>query len=186
MSRTSESMDPQAQAFLDAIASTNAPGWETLHPEESRKRFAEMHSLFGEGPELASVKQLRTQRGVDLRCYRPSHEDHLPCVVFYHGGGWVIGDLETHDTLCRILCAQAEVLVISVAYRRAPEHPYPIPLDDCCDALTYCVEHASELGLDLGRRRGESGSCHSLEDAKKPARLHSFPMAALSGYPSVF
>ena len=151
MSRTSESMDPQAQAFLDAIASTNAPGWETLHPEESRKRFAEMHSLFGEGPKLASVKQLRTQRGVDLRCYRPSHEDHLPCVVFYHGGGWVIGDLETHDTLCRILCAQAGVLVISVAYRRAPEHPYPIPLDDCCDALTYCVEHASELGLDLGR-----------------------------------
>ena len=49
MSRTSESMDPQAQAFLDAIASTNAPGWETLHPEESRKRFAEMHPLFGEG-----------------------------------------------------------------------------------------------------------------------------------------
>ena len=70
MSRTSESMDPQAQAFLDAIASTNAPGWETLHPEESRKRFAEMHPLFGEGPELALVKQLRTQRGVDLRCYR--------------------------------------------------------------------------------------------------------------------
>ena len=151
MSRTSDSMDPQVQSFLDAIASTNAPGWETLHPEESRKRFAEMHPLFGEGPELTSVKQLRTQRDVDLRCYRPSHEDYLPCVVFYHGGGWVIGDLETHDTLCRILCAQAGVLVISVAYRRAPEHPYPIPLDDCCDALTYCVEHASELGFDLGR-----------------------------------
>ncbi len=104
-----------------------------------------------EGPELASVDNCEPQRGVDLRCYRPSHEDHLPCVVFYHGGGWVIGDLETHDTLCRILCAQAGVLVISVAYRRAPEHPYPIPLDDCCDALTYCIEHASELGLDLAR-----------------------------------
>ena len=61
MSRTSDSMNPQAQAFLDAIATTNAPGWETLHPEESRKRFAEMHQLFGKGLELASVKHLRTQ-----------------------------------------------------------------------------------------------------------------------------
>ncbi len=89
--------------------------------------------------------------GVPSRLYTPKAlPDGSPLLVFYHGGGWVIGDLETHDAVCRYLAVHAEVRVLSVDYRLAPEHPYPAAPDDALTAYAYAAEHATELGADPG------------------------------------
>jgi acetyl esterase len=80
----------------------------------------------------------------------PAHDD-LPVVVFYHGGGWSIGDLDTHDALARAHAVGAEAIVVSVDYRLAPEHPFPQGLDDAWAALLWVGEHAAELGGDPAR-----------------------------------
>ncbi len=90
---------------------------------------------------------------VPVRIYWPpiAAHDNLPVVVFYHGGGWCIGDLDTHDPLARAHAVGAEAIVVSVDYRLAPEHPYPAGLDDCWAALRWVGEHAGELGGDPNR-----------------------------------
>jgi acetyl esterase len=90
---------------------------------------------------------------VPVRIYWPpiAAHDNLPVVVFYHGGGWCIGDLDTHDPLARAHAVGAEVIVVSVDYRLAPEHPYPTGIDDCWAALRWVGEHAAELGGDPNR-----------------------------------
>jgi acetyl esterase len=90
---------------------------------------------------------------VPVRIYWPpiAAHDNLPVVVFYHGGGWCIGDLDTHDPLVRAHAVGAEAIVVSVDYRLAPEHPYPAGLDDCWAALRWVGEHAAELGGDPNR-----------------------------------
>ncbi|MEO3824643.1 alpha/beta hydrolase [Actinomadura sp. B10D3] len=87
--------------------------------------------------------------GVPARLYTPKAlKDGSPLLVFYHGGGWVVGNLGTHDTLCRYLAVHAEVRVLSVDYRLAPEHPYPAATEDALAAYAYAAEHAEELGAD--------------------------------------
>ncbi len=144
-------MHPQTKIFLEALAQSRAGGWESLPLEEARKRFASMRPLFGCGPELANVEDLQVDHGVGLRVYRPSLDPMLPCLVFYHGGGWVLGDLDTHDALCRQVCHHAHAIVVSVDYRKAPEFPYPIPLNDACQALNYLYRQSKDLGIDSSR-----------------------------------
>ncbi|TDD88516.1 alpha/beta hydrolase [Actinomadura darangshiensis] len=87
--------------------------------------------------------------GVPARLYEPKGlKDGSPLLVFYHGGGWVIGDLDTHDGVCRYLAVHAEVRVLSVDYRLAPEHPYPAASEDALVAYEYAVANAAELGAD--------------------------------------
>lgn len=81
----------------------------------------------------------------------PSGGANLPLLVFYHGGGWVVGDLDTHDQPCRLLARYADVHVLSIDYRLAPEHPYPAPVDDSIAAYAWAVQHAAELGADSTR-----------------------------------
>jgi acetyl esterase len=83
---------------------------------------------------------------IPVRVYRPSAEAPLPIVVWFHGGGWVTGSLETHDNLCRLLCDDANVIVVSVDYRLAPETKFPGAADDCIAAWVWVNEHAAELG----------------------------------------
>jgi acetyl esterase len=85
---------------------------------------------------------------VPVRVYRPSAEASLPILVWFHGGGWVIGSLETHDNLCRLLCDDAGVIVVSVDYRLAPETKFPGAADDCVAAWAWVTDHAAELGGD--------------------------------------
>jgi len=75
----------------------------------------------------------------------------MPAAMFFHGGGWVLGGLDSHDTLCRELASQAGVVLIAVDYRLAPEHPYPAGLDDCVAATRWVAGHAAELGVDGSR-----------------------------------
>ena len=88
---------------------------------------------------------------IPARHYRPATSDPAPLVVFYHGGGWVIGDLDTHDPLCRLTCRDAGVHVLSIDYRLAPEHPAPAAVDDAYAAFKWAYEHAAELGAIPGK-----------------------------------
>jgi acetyl esterase len=85
---------------------------------------------------------------IGVRIYRPTGSGPFPVLLFFHGGGWVFGDLETHDALCRDLCVQGGQLVVAINYRLAPEHPFPIPVADCLASLAWIKENATRLGGD--------------------------------------
>ena len=86
------------------------------------------------------------QTSIPIRIYRPLQADNLPVVVFFHGGGWVLGGLDGHDAICRRVAVENGALVVSVDYRLAPEHPYPAAVEDAYDATCWVSEHATELG----------------------------------------
>ena len=85
------------------------------------------------------------------RLYRPSDRPHLPLIVYFHGGGFVFCGLDTHDPLCRSLAARSGCAVVSVDYRLAPEHPFPVPLEDCYHSTQWLIAHANDLRIDAGR-----------------------------------
>lgn len=144
-------LHPQAKSFLDLIAKKNAPPWEDLAPSVSRTMFNGLTALFGEGPDLHDVRNQTIAAGTPVRIYRPSSGSPLPAIMYFHGGGWVLGNIETHDALCRHLALASGSAVISVDYRLAPEHPFPAAFDDCYEATQYVSKHAGELGLDPNR-----------------------------------
>lgn len=106
------------------------------------------------GDPMNEVRDLRVAGAdgeLDARLYRPSDEPDLPLLVFFHGGGFVMGNLDTHDNLCRSLARQSEAVVVSVAYRLAPEHKFPAAPLDCYAATCWLVEQAAEFGFDGSR-----------------------------------
>jgi acetyl esterase len=141
----------QVKEFLDALREHPVPGWDEMTPAQGRQFFASLTDLFGQGPALHRVEDRTVADTVAVRIYAPAVPTPLPIVMFFHGGGWVLGDLNTHDSLCRRLCAASGALIVSVAYRCAPEHQYPAALDDCLAATAYVADHAAELGGDAGR-----------------------------------
>ena len=142
------SLHPQARQFLDALAASNRPGWEEMSPAQARETFNGLKELFGTGPDLHAIENRTVAGRIPLRVYRPSAEKPLPVIMFFHGGGWVLGNLDTHDTLCRRLAKESGCVLISVDYRLAPEHRFPAALDDCFGATQYVAEHAEGFGVD--------------------------------------
>jgi acetyl esterase/lipase len=136
-------LHPQAVAFLELVA--DQPPLDEMTPDEGRAAMRDGIPLFGEPVELADVRDA-TAGGVPVRVYRPA-DGVLPAIVHLHGGGWVLGDLDTHDSLCRDLAADSGCAVVSVDYRLAPEHPFPAALEDSLSA----VRAVGELGLDPDR-----------------------------------
>jgi acetyl esterase len=141
---------PQAQMVLDFMADTGFT-FEGLTADELRARA----NMAVPSPiELPSITD-RTVPGpagdIPVRIYRPSDEVGLPVVVFFHGGGWVIGDLESHDHMARAIASKADCVVVAVDYRLAPEHKFPAAADDAWAALEYVATHADELGVDAAR-----------------------------------
>jgi acetyl esterase len=120
----------------------------------SRAQMREMTQGFG-GPLIhVGVTELSIPGpagAIRARHYRPTTPDPGPLLVFYHGGGWVLGDLDTHDPLCRLTCRDADVHVLSIDYRLAPEHPAPAAVDDAYAAFKWACEHAAELGAIPGK-----------------------------------
>jgi acetyl esterase len=151
-------LDPQARAVIELVAKSGRPAYHTLTPKDARQLFLETRpASTPTPPEIGSVRDVVADgrsAAIPLRVYRPAgvaDATRLPAYVYFHGGGWVIGSLDTHDVLCRQLTAASGASVVSVDYRLAPEHKFPAAADDAWAATGWIVAHAGELGLDAGR-----------------------------------
>jgi acetyl esterase len=134
-----------------------SPGAKATHeqtPKEARDGYRALAAMLGPPPKVASVEN-RAIPGpagdIRVRIYRPAGDGPLGILVFYHGGGWVIGDLETHDRECRALCNGAGCLVVAVDYRLAPECPFPAAVEDAFAALQWVAGNATSFGGDPAR-----------------------------------
>src|SRR6201995_3432779 len=149
-------LDPDSAAVYQAFQEAGRPPYETLSPAEARAYYLQARLVTNpEPPELKSVAPLSIASpagAIPARIYTPTRlretNGLAPGLVFFHGGGWVIGDLDTHDVVCRKLADQGQLIVISVDYRLAPEHKFPAAVDDAIAATTWIAGHARELGID--------------------------------------
>jgi acetyl esterase len=152
-------LDPDAAFVFKAFQEAGRPAYETLSPTEARDYYLQARLVTNpEPPELKSVAPLAipSPHGlIPARIYTPKRLSQTnglaPGLVFFHGGGWVIGDLDTHDVVCRRLADEGRLMVISVDYRLAPEHKFPAAVDDAIAAATWIAAHARELGIDAAR-----------------------------------
>lgn len=152
-------LHPQARALIDLMAARGVPPTHTLSPEDARRLYRERRSFTQpEPPAVARVEDLSAPGpggAIPLRFYAPAKggkgQALLPVLVYFHGGGWVIGDLDTHDTLCRQLANEAGCAVVSVDYRMGPENRFPAAVDDCIAATRWVAKGAERLGLDASR-----------------------------------
>lgn len=151
-------LDPEAKALLDAVKAANRPEYADLGAEGARKLYKDTRgAVTPPPPEVSEVDNIAApgpHGPIPLRYYRPAGVDkkeQLPAVVFYHGGGWVIGDLDTHDVACRTLANEARCAVVSVDYRMGPEHKFPCAVDDAYAALLWVADEAKRLRIDPSR-----------------------------------
>jgi acetyl esterase len=146
-------LHPQCKAFLDMIEAAGGPGLNELPLDEARKVPYQMIELGGAEEPVAQV-DTRVIPGpvqIPVRVYRPSLARDLPALMYFHGGGFVICNLDTHDRLCRSLANASGCAVVSVDYRLAPEHKFPAAVEDAYSATRYVAEHAAEFGIDPNR-----------------------------------
>ena len=152
-------LDPDAAAVYKAFLEANRPPYENGTPAQAREMYLAARFVSNpEPPELESAKELSIPAphgSIPARIYTPRtlrKKDGLaPCLVFFHGGGWVIGNLDSHDVVCRKLAHEGELIVISVDYRLAPEHRFPAAVEDALTATQWVASHARELGIDAAR-----------------------------------
>jgi acetyl esterase len=151
------SLDPESQRLIDLMAAANRPAWNTLSPEAARELYLSLRSAAqGPRPEGASVvdRVIPGPAGkVPVRIYRPASaiDSTLPGLVYAHGGGWVFGNLDSHDVLCAQLALEAGIAVVAVDYRLAPEARFPGAFDDVAGALQWVAENGASIGVDASR-----------------------------------
>ncbi len=147
-------LNPAVEALLGMMAQAPQIDFATASPEDVRAAYGQSMA-FGEPIAMARVQDVvipLEDRVLDARLYVPEGAgDAPPLVLFYHGGGWVIGDLDSHDGTCRALARASKAAVLSVAYRLAPEHRYPTAPHDCFDALEWASQNGASLGVDASR-----------------------------------
>ena len=146
-------LDPGLKLVLDQLAANPGPQLHELPVEQARVFFDQMQLPRPE-VKIAEVEDRRIPGAageIAVRVYRPEGEGRLPALVYFHGGGWVIGSLETHDGACRELANRIGCVVVSVDYRLAPESRYPAAAEDCYAATKWVAEHAHALGVDAAR-----------------------------------
>jgi acetyl esterase len=173
-------LDPQARALLDLMIERGVPPTHTLTPAEARRFYRERRFFTQpDPPPVAEVRELG-DGPVPLRLYRPAGSaagERLPGLVYFHGGGWTIGDLDTHDVLCRQLANAGGCAVVAVDYRMGPEQRFPAAVDDCIAATRHVRERAASLAIDADRLAvgGDSAGgnlatvvCLALRDAQLP------------------
>lgn len=154
------SLDPQAQDLIDVMAAAGAAPIHTMSVDDARQRMRATLIPRGAPLELANVEDLSVSTldgALGVRLYRPA-DGVLPVALFFHGGGWTLNDLDTHDDLCRRLARRSGWMFVSVDYRRAPEHKHPAALDDAYHAYHWLLENGERLGCDPALRAvvGES------------------------------
>lgn len=150
-------LEPATQAIVDHMAAAGPVDFSLLTPDAFRRLFRESLGALdhaGAPAEVAGVEDVTIPGPAGplrLRIYRPTGDGPAPLVAYFHGGGWVIGDIDTHDGSCRTLCHRTGSVVVSVDYRLAPENRFPAALDDCAAATAWMADHSAELGGDPGR-----------------------------------
>lgn len=145
-------VDPQIRALLDR--GTGVPATHTLPVAEARRQYEARIALMAPPPQMAKVEERRIDGPggeIRLRLYTPEGSGPFPLMMFFHGSGFVLCSLDTHDGICRNLAAGIGCVVVSVDYRLAPEHKFPKGLDDCLAATRWAADHAAELGIDPAR-----------------------------------
>jgi acetyl esterase len=183
-------LDPEIAALVRASHASGAPGCPALGPDGARAAFRAaveaMRPADWAPPAMHEVAGLSVPGPggpIPVRHYRPGADDGLPVIVYFHGGGWTIGDLDTHDAEARRLALGCDAVVVSVAYRLAPEHPFPAALDDAAAAVQWAAAHAVRLGGDPGRVAvaGDSSGGNLAAAACLWARDHGGPAIAAQG-----
>ena len=140
-------LHPQVAELLVRAARSALPPYHTVSAPVARRIYRDTRAILApQAPELPEVRLLATEN-FTLRLYRPVKNEKLPALVYFHGGGWTIGDIDTHDVLCRQLAAGARCVVVSVDYRLAPEYPFPAAVDDCFAATRYVADNAAKLNI---------------------------------------
>jgi acetyl esterase len=151
-------LNPDAQKVCDLIIASGRPPIETLTPPEARQAYLSSRAVLQPDPEpVAAVADLAAAGPagpIPLRLYRGQGATEArpqPALIYFHGGGWVIGDLESHDQVCRALANAASSIVVAVDYRLAPEHKFPAAAEDAMAALEWIASNAARLGIDAAR-----------------------------------
>jgi acetyl esterase len=152
-------LDPDAAAVFKAFQEAGRPPYETVSPAEARELYLKGRLVTNpEPPELESVQPLAIPSpagSIPARIYTPKKlrkaNGLAPALLFFHGGGWVIGDLDSHDVVCRKLADEGQLLVVSVDYRLAPEHKFPAAVEDAVAATKWIAGNAKQFGLDASR-----------------------------------
>jgi acetyl esterase len=152
-------LDPDAAAVYKAFQEAGRPPYESVSPAEARELYLKGRFVTNpEPPELASVKEIAIPGpggAIPARVYTPKTlrrtDGMAPCLVFFHGGGWVIGDLDSHDVVCRTLAHEGELIVIAVDYRLSPEAKFPAAVEDSITSTKWVSDNAMTLGIDATR-----------------------------------
>ncbi|MBB4822560.1 acetyl esterase [Pseudomonas alcaligenes] len=176
------SLDPQIAAVLQQFAGMPQPDYSQLDPQQYRQ-FCDNLMPPVPGERLFEVRNLKVAGAaglLDARLYRPEDSAELPLLVYFHGGGFVIGNLDTHDNLCRSLARLCGAVVVSVAYRLAPEARFPAAPEDCYSATRDLVARALELGFDASRLAlaGDSAGANLAIAVARLAQLRAGPRIA--------
>ena len=153
---TAMPVDPQIQQVIDALAASEIAPIQALTPEAGRAQYEWMVKARGIAPAPVAAVEDRTIPGpageLPVRIYRPERNaGALPALVYFHGGGHVIGNLDTHDAVARNLCNGAGCVVVSVDYRLAPEHKFPAAAEDAFAAVQWCATPGADIGIDPER-----------------------------------
>ncbi len=149
-------LDPDVLLVLDMIRLAGRPPFEQLTPAEAREAYMKSRAVLQPEPEpVAETRELAApgpHGPIPLRLYRPdAAPGPLPGLIYYHGGGWLLGGLDSHDGACRRFANAARCVVVSVDYRMAPEHKFPAAVDDCAAATAWAIGQAAALGIDPAR-----------------------------------
>ena len=151
-------LHPQVAALIERASRSPLPHYCDVPPAVARRLYRDSRAALTPDPPAVDSVQLRLAPGpagpVPVRHYRPkgaAKDQQLPALVYFHGGGWVMGDLDTHDVVCRTLANAARCAVFSVEYRKAPEAPFPAAVEDCVAATRWAAAEASTLGVDIRR-----------------------------------
>lgn len=173
-------VNPQVEALLGFFAQAPAIDFDAITADGLRA-VNNRPLVMGPPPEVAEVREVSLAlagRTLAARLYVPHGAgESPPLLVYYHGGGWVVGTLDTHDGTCRALARASGAAVLSVDYRLAPETPFPGPLHDCYDALVWAHDHAADLGIDPARLAvgGDSAGGNLAAAVALHARDHGGP-----------
>ncbi len=187
-------LNQQAKEILEAAAASGLPPVYTINIDEGRQRMRDAFVNAGVKEEIELVEDYTIPcPGYNLtaRVYSPKPNQTLPCLIFYHGGGWTLNDLDTHDNLCRAIAKSALAVVVSIDYRLAPEYKYPAAIEDAYTALVWVNFNAQLLNINANKIAvgGDSSGgtqaavlCHLARDRKGPKIIFQLLIYPVTDY----